>query len=50
VGKIVYNNCRFIWVKFHGKFFIQIGTLQLIMIIIMILKGPTNQNNISLNN
>jgi hypothetical protein len=50
MGKIVYNGCCFIWVKFHGNFFIKIGTLHLIIIIIMILKGPINQNNIFLNN
>jgi hypothetical protein len=50
MGKIVYNGYPFIWVKFHGKNFIKIGTLQLIIIIIMILKGPINQNNIFLNN
>jgi hypothetical protein len=43
MGKIVYNDCCFIWVKFHGKFFIKIGTLHLIIIIIMIIEGPINQ-------
>jgi hypothetical protein len=38
------------WVKFHGKVFIKIGTLQLIIIITMILEGPINQNNNFLNN
>jgi hypothetical protein len=50
MGKIVYNGCHFIWVKFHGQNFIEVGTLQLIIIIIMIFKGPINQNNIFLNN
>jgi hypothetical protein len=49
-GKIIYNGCSFIWVKFCGNFFIKIGTLQLIIIIIMIFKGPINQNSIFLNN
>jgi len=44
-GKIVYNSCPFIWVKFNGRFFIKIGTFQLIIKITMILKGPINQNN-----
>jgi len=30
MGNIVFNGCRFIWVKFHGKIFIKICTLQLI--------------------
>jgi len=30
MGKIIFNGCRFIWVKFHGTIFINIGTLQLI--------------------
>jgi hypothetical protein len=38
-GKIVYNGCPFTWVKFHGNFFIKIGTSQLIIIITMIFKG-----------
>jgi hypothetical protein len=50
MGEIVYYGCRFVWVKFHGKNFIKIGTLQLIIIIIIILEGPINQNNIFLNN
>jgi hypothetical protein len=30
MGKIAFDYCYFTWVKFHGKFFIKIATLQLI--------------------
>jgi len=30
MGKIVFNGCHFIWVKFHGQIFIKIGTFELI--------------------
>jgi hypothetical protein len=30
MGKIVFNGCHFIWVKFHGHIFIKIGNFQLI--------------------
>jgi len=29
MGKIVFNGCSFMWVKFHGQIFIKIDTLQL---------------------
>jgi len=30
MGKIIFNGCHFIWVKFYGQVFIKIGILQLI--------------------
>jgi len=47
--KIVFCDCHFVSIKFHGIFFIKTSLFSLFVTIKMMLQNITNQNNILLN-